>query len=249
MPDTGSGWRPRSYEIRVRGYLGETLRGAFPGLLARTHGHETVLSGPLADRAALHGVLAEIETLGLELVELRQSAPGPQPTLYAPRARAGKTGRVTMTHDTDHPRQLTRAELVARLVRAGELEVSGEDQAEADTYFDQENFRFHGPDGFETGYAGLTAYFASIRAAFSDRKITRGIIVAEGNTMACQTWIEGTFTREFTKSPAGPLPPNGARVVMDLINIFRFDVDGRLTEEYVRTDYRSFLRQLGAEGR
>jgi hypothetical protein len=35
---------------------------------------------------------------------------------------------------------------------------------------------------------------------------------------------------------------------MDLMNIFRFDDEGRLLEEYVRTDYRSFLRQLGAEG-
>jgi hypothetical protein len=139
--------------------------------------------------------------------------------------------------------------LVSRLVRAGELEVSGEDQAEVDTYFDQENFRFHGPGGFETDYAGLTAYFASIRAAFDDRKITRGIIVAEGNTIACQTWIEGTFVREFTRSPAGPLPPTGTAVVMDLISIFRFDDDGRLIEEFVRTDYRSFLRRLGAEGR
>jgi hypothetical protein len=60
---------------------------------------------------------------------------------------------------------------------------------------------------------------------------------------------QATFTREFTQSPAGPLPPNGARIVMDLINIFRFDENGRLTEEYVRTDYRSLLRQLGADGR
>jgi hypothetical protein len=36
---------------------------------------------------------------------------------------------------------------------------------------------------------------------------------------------------------------------MDLINILRFDDDGRLTEEFVRTDYRSFLRHLGAPGR
>jgi hypothetical protein len=36
---------------------------------------------------------------------------------------------------------------------------------------------------------------------------------------------------------------------MDLINIFRFDDDGRLTEEFVRTDQRSLLRQLGAPGR
>jgi len=83
----------------------------------------------------------------------------------------------------------------------------------------------------------------------SYRKITGGIIVAEGNTLACQTWIEGTFVREFTQSPVGPLPPTGTRVVMDLINIFRFDDHGRLIEEFVRTDYRSLLRQLGAEGR
>jgi hypothetical protein len=35
---------------------------------------------------------------------------------------------------------------------------------------------------------------------------------------------------------------------MDLMSLFRFDDEGRLVEEYVRTDYRSFLRQLGAEG-
>jgi predicted ester cyclase len=251
VPGTGPGWRPEGYEIRVRGRLGATFRAAFPGLRIRTQGHETVLTGPLADRAALHGMLAEIETLGLELVELRQLAPEPQLPQDAirPQAASSEGGTGTLTHDTDHPRKLTRAELVARLVRAGELEVSGEHQAEVDSYFDQDKFRFHGPGGFETDYAGLTAYFASVRAAFDDRKITCGIIVAEGNTVACQTWIEGTFTREFTHSPAGPLPPNGARIVMDLINIFRFDGDGRLTEEYVRTDYRSLLRQLGAEGR
>lgn len=148
-----------------------------------------------------------------------------------------------MRHD------LPRDELVARLVRAGELEVSGEDQAEADTYFATGQFRFHGPDGFEADYAGLTGYFASIRAAFEDRSIRRGVIVAEGRYVACQTWIEGTFVREFTQSPAGPLPPNGQRVVWDLMNIFRFDDEGRLAEEWVRTDYRSFLRQLGAEGK
>jgi predicted ester cyclase len=230
VPGTGPGRRPQGYEIRVRGRLGATFRAAFPGFRVGTQGHETVMTGPLADRAALYGILAEIETLGLELVELRQVVPDPQP---AP----------------DTNRKLTRSELVARIVRAGELEVSGEHQAEVGTYFDQDKFRFHGPGGFETDYAGLTAYFASVRAAFDDRKITRGIIVAESNTVACQTWIEGTFTREFTRSPAGPLPPNGARIVMDLINIFRFDDDGRLTEEYVRTDYRSLLRQLGAEGR
>jgi hypothetical protein len=62
----------QNYEIRVRGHLGGTLRTAFPGLCARTHGNDTVLSGSLVDRAALYGVLAMIEMLGLELIELRQ---------------------------------------------------------------------------------------------------------------------------------------------------------------------------------
>jgi hypothetical protein len=60
------------------------------------------------------------------------------------------------------PLTLTRDELVARLVRAGELEVSGEDQAETDAYFDTGNFLLHAPDGFDADYQGLTAYFQSI---------------------------------------------------------------------------------------
>ncbi|HEX9352335.1 MAG TPA: hypothetical protein VF933_00735 [Streptosporangiaceae bacterium] len=64
---------PVCYEIRVRGLLGRTLLGAFPGLRARADGTETVLSGPLADQAALHGVLDQIEALGLELLELRRT--------------------------------------------------------------------------------------------------------------------------------------------------------------------------------
>jgi hypothetical protein len=55
------------------------------------------------------------------------------------------------------------------------------------------------------------------------------------------------FTAPFTHSPVGELEPNGARVVWDLMNMFRFDDRGRLIEETVRTDNRSFLRQLGVE--
>jgi len=144
---------------------------------------------------------------------------------------------------------LTRDKLAARLIRAGELLVLGGDQAEIESYFDISKFRFHGPDGFETDYAGLSNYFKSIRAGFDDRSIRRGIILVEGSYIACQTWIEGRFVREFANSPAGALAPNGQRVVWDLMNILKFDDQGRLVEEWVRTDYRSFLRQLGAQGR
>ena len=143
----------------------------------------------------------------------------------------------------------SRAELVARLVKAGELEVAGAPADEIAAYFDTAQFRFHGPDGYEADYDGLNAYFASIREAFEDRSIRRGLIIVEGDLIACQTWIEGIFVRPFTRSPAGELQPNGARVTWDLSNIFRFDDRARIVEEWVRTDYRSFLRQLGAEGR
>jgi hypothetical protein len=61
------------YEIRVRGLLGDLLLGAFPDLRAQPHGTGTVLTGPLADQAALYGVLAQIEALGLELLEVRRT--------------------------------------------------------------------------------------------------------------------------------------------------------------------------------
>jgi hypothetical protein len=61
------------YEIRVRGQLGGMLLGAFPDLHAQAHGTETVLTGPLADQAALYGLLAQMEALGLELLEVRRT--------------------------------------------------------------------------------------------------------------------------------------------------------------------------------
>jgi hypothetical protein len=64
------------YEIRVRGHLGQTMRTAFPELRVRVEGGDTVLSGALPDQAAVYGVLAAIESLGLELVAVRRVAAG-----------------------------------------------------------------------------------------------------------------------------------------------------------------------------
>jgi hypothetical protein len=62
------------YTIRINGHLGATVLSAFPALVSHRHGAHTVLSGVL-DLSALYGVLAEIEALGLELLELRQVEP------------------------------------------------------------------------------------------------------------------------------------------------------------------------------
>ena len=63
------------YEIRVGGRLGDMIRSAFPELRARAQDGDTILSGVFADQAALYGVLTQIETLGLELIEVRRLLP------------------------------------------------------------------------------------------------------------------------------------------------------------------------------
>jgi predicted acylesterase/phospholipase RssA len=48
------------------------VRLAFPGFQVDVRSGDTVLTGGLADSAALYGVLAELEALGLELLEVRR---------------------------------------------------------------------------------------------------------------------------------------------------------------------------------
>jgi hypothetical protein len=64
-------WAPALYLVRVAGHLGAMALSAFPGLTSRQEGTHTVLTGWL-DQSALHGVLAELEALGLVLLEVRQ---------------------------------------------------------------------------------------------------------------------------------------------------------------------------------
>ena len=67
--------RPHRYQIRVGGRLGQMICFAFPDLQVLAEGRDTVLTGVLADQAALYGVLAEAEALGLELIEVRRLPP------------------------------------------------------------------------------------------------------------------------------------------------------------------------------
>ena len=65
---------PARYVIRISGHLGATVLSAFPAMAPQNHGAHTVLTG-LLDRSALYAVLAEIEALGLDLLELRKLTP------------------------------------------------------------------------------------------------------------------------------------------------------------------------------
>jgi len=60
------------YTIRIKGRLGATALSAFPSMVPQLNANETVLTGWLEDRSALFGVLAQIEALDLQLLELRR---------------------------------------------------------------------------------------------------------------------------------------------------------------------------------
>ncbi len=49
----------------------------------------------------------------------------------------------------------------------------------------------------------------------------------------------------LTYSPAGPVDPTGDHLEWEVIGTFGYHDDGRLAEEWVQTDYRSFLTRLG----
>ena len=70
--------RATMYAIRIKGQLGATALSAFPSMAYQLMSGETVLTGWLEDRSALFGVLAQIEGLGLELLELRQIRASPR---------------------------------------------------------------------------------------------------------------------------------------------------------------------------
>jgi hypothetical protein len=63
------------YELRVKGVLDRRWSAWFDGLQVTSDGHETVIAGPVTDQAALHGLLAKVRDLGLELLEVRRIDP------------------------------------------------------------------------------------------------------------------------------------------------------------------------------
>jgi hypothetical protein len=62
---------PEHYEIKIRGHLDPHWSDRFSGLaLTHLEGNETLLSGPLPDQAALHGLLELVRDLNLTLISV-----------------------------------------------------------------------------------------------------------------------------------------------------------------------------------
>jgi len=90
---TSRGDRPEAgrYEIRLAGHLDARWAAWFDGL---TVGHEvdgtTLISGPIADQAALHGLLQRVRDLGLPLVSVTRDETDPPATLGTGQADVAK---------------------------------------------------------------------------------------------------------------------------------------------------------------
>jgi hypothetical protein len=60
------------YEIRVRGRVSAAVLDTFPAMESDIEPVETILHGPVRDQAELHGLLHRLQSLGLELIEVRR---------------------------------------------------------------------------------------------------------------------------------------------------------------------------------
>jgi hypothetical protein len=70
------------YEIRLKGHLNNRWTGWFEGLtITLEEDGNTLLSGPVIDQAALHGLLKKVRDLGMPLVSINSHEPGPSTTL------------------------------------------------------------------------------------------------------------------------------------------------------------------------
>lgn len=109
-----------------------------------------------------------------------------------------------------------------------------------------ERERGAGP-GAEMNFSQLEAFFAQMRTAFSDYYCERYEIVSSGSLVGCRTEMGGIFDAPFEASPYGTVQPHGRKITLTLINMFRYDDEGKLAEEWVQYDNIEWMRQLGIE--
>ena len=71
-------YEPQLYEIRLKGHLGREWTDWFEGLtITLEENGDTLLTGPVIDQAALHGLLKKVRDLGMPLVSVSPVEPGP----------------------------------------------------------------------------------------------------------------------------------------------------------------------------
>ena len=68
--------QPMAYQIRIKGHLGHDWTDWFGGLAITLEDNgDTLLTGPIVDQAALHGLLRKVRDLGMPLVSVSPRSP------------------------------------------------------------------------------------------------------------------------------------------------------------------------------
>ena len=81
--------QPMLYQIRLKGHLSSQWTDWFEGLtITLEEDGDTLLTGPVIDQAALHGLLKRVRDLGMPLVSVSPVEPGPPTTLGTGQADA-----------------------------------------------------------------------------------------------------------------------------------------------------------------
>ena len=69
--------QPRDYQIRIKGHLSRQWTEWFEGLtITLEENGDTLLTGPVVDQAALHGLLKKVRDLGMPLISVNSVGPG-----------------------------------------------------------------------------------------------------------------------------------------------------------------------------
>lgn len=75
MPDNSAFNEPVVYQLRLKGHLGREWADWFEGLtITLEENGDTLITGPVADQAALHGLLKKVRDLGMPLLSVNRMA-------------------------------------------------------------------------------------------------------------------------------------------------------------------------------
>ena len=83
----------KNYRIKLKGCLDAKWSDWFDQMAISTHGGNTILTGPVADQAALHGLLIRIRDLNLTLLSIECIEPKKRQNDRSPELQSNREGR------------------------------------------------------------------------------------------------------------------------------------------------------------
>jgi steroid delta-isomerase-like uncharacterized protein len=130
----------------------------------------------------------------------------------------------------DHPATARR---MYDLINAGDIDAFGD--LLADDFVEHEEL-----PGLAPSKDGVKTFFRMQLAAFPDLRMDVRDIVADGDKVVARVRYTGTQQGEFQGMPA-----TGKSVDVQLVDIFRFSPDGRVSEHWGVLDLLTMMQQLG----